>query len=350
MNITFVVIKNAQIRDLTTQRLMNSTRIRALLIQQKNQLKRVFGGVPISSATIFLTKLQNVVEDNTRLLTLVGLVGFFITVTYVIAAVKVCRDHYYKKLAKRRSVIRAVSENNVPDYGSCEETPRQKLQASSRTQNQINPSEMLDLDVSIPVPSPSSIDDRSIQRMFECDPSQLPSEQPLWSRNVSLEEPIAETNKQLNTKQRQNSKNKFPTDETNKELLVNQPQLQLNNVDDAMEISEYDNQNNKTAEYRDKFCEKITAEPRVIRSKTAHEIGNWSSDSEDDQNDVYYRLSEVEDDETKLEGYNKNETDSDSDEPRKVNHESSLDNTHSYQRLEESPTPVSRISESTTMI
>lgn len=91
MNITFVVAKDAHLRELTAKRIMNSTRIRALLIQRKNDLKNAFSGVTMNSSTISLTKLQNKIEDNTRLLTLVGLVGFFFTVTYIIAAVKVCR-------------------------------------------------------------------------------------------------------------------------------------------------------------------------------------------------------------------------------------------------------------------
>ncbi|VDD92810.1 unnamed protein product [Enterobius vermicularis] len=217
---------------------------------------------------------------------------------------------------------------------------------------QSNSPGMLDLAVHIAESSPSPVDERSIQRMFECDPSQLPAEQPQWSRNSSLDNSPPRTNNEPDDKYKQNPGPKASVEEykaTGTETAnteeKNQPQKSERITGEQEEIH-----NNKYKPTED-FQSKMLTEPRVIRSKTAHEIGNWSSESEDEQNDVYYRLSEADDDESRQTDNPKVTKNSDDEEDiEKIEPDSSFETSHLYQRLEESPTPSPNNPESTTLV
>uniref|UniRef100_A0A158Q7P8 Uncharacterized protein n=1 Tax=Elaeophora elaphi TaxID=1147741 RepID=A0A158Q7P8_9BILA len=188
--ISFVVTKSQRRSTLSTTTILDSTKVKYVLSAQLAALSRILGGVRIEHVEMAIMEKhrrnsdsETLQQDNFGLLLILSIVATFLTITYTIAAVRVCRDCY----AKRRAKKNANKLNNVfetPNYGTCTEPKQNEIRRNyeirSSVQTKIpegndrrnsNPGEI------------AVIDAYQMRRMFQCDPSQLPAEVPQSPQN-----------------------------------------------------------------------------------------------------------------------------------------------------------------------
>ncbi|VDN40642.1 unnamed protein product [Gongylonema pulchrum] len=89
----FVVTKSQRRSMLGDQTIMDSTKVKYILSAQLASLSRVLGGVRIERVETAMLRREGIgaSRDNTRLIIILSIVAIFLSVTYIIAAVRVCR-------------------------------------------------------------------------------------------------------------------------------------------------------------------------------------------------------------------------------------------------------------------
>ncbi|VDM96233.1 unnamed protein product [Thelazia callipaeda] len=194
--IGFVVTKSQRLSLLNTETILDSIKVKYILSAQLAALSRILGGVRIERIeTVLMTKYQeNYNEngedsqgDNLRLLIILFIVVAFLVITYIVAAIRVCRDYCVKRKAnKNDNKLRNASE--VPNYGTCISTNKTDAEMDHSEPEKIAlttriPQENLQSDKD--VENMVVLDPHRMRRMFECDPSQLPAEERLSSSETS---------------------------------------------------------------------------------------------------------------------------------------------------------------------
>ncbi|VBB27880.1 unnamed protein product [Acanthocheilonema viteae] len=254
--IGFVITKSQRRSTLSTMTILDSTKVKYVLTAQLAALSRILGGVRIEYVEIAIMEKyrdnnnsETIQRDNFGLLLILSITATFLTITYTIAAVRVCRDCYAKRQAKKN----ARKLNNafeMPNYGTCIELKQNEVSRSYEThnavkagndRNNLNPEEMAVMDA------------YQMRRMFQCDPSQLPAEVPL-SPETSTDLLARDASKSLNepkktkptvyqSRNMEEKKNSALSDKINKmsqekENIIEVPQKNANILAKNEEITE----------------------------------------------------------------------------------------------------------------
>uniref|UniRef100_A0A915PZN2 Uncharacterized protein n=1 Tax=Setaria digitata TaxID=48799 RepID=A0A915PZN2_9BILA len=179
--IGFVITKSQRRSTLSPTTILDSTKVKYVLSAQLAALSRVLGGVRIEQVeTAIMTKYRDgnsaeaTQQDNLGLLIILSVVATFLTITYAVAAVRVCRGCYAKRQAKKNtSKLNKASEKR--NYGTCTGPYQNEVCMNYETRNIIKNQE------NNPTNSSSQgtgvMDIYQMRRMFQCDPSQLPAEE-----------------------------------------------------------------------------------------------------------------------------------------------------------------------------
>uniref|UniRef100_A0AAF5PPP2 Uncharacterized protein n=1 Tax=Wuchereria bancrofti TaxID=6293 RepID=A0AAF5PPP2_WUCBA len=242
--IGFVITKSQRRSTLSTMTILDSTKVKYVLSAQLAALSRILGGVRIEQVEIVtMEKYRNnsssesIQRHNFGLLLILSIVATFLTMTYTIAAVRVCRDCYAKRQAKKN----ASNLNNAfetPNYGTCTQQKQNEMSGNyeihstmkMRAPEENGPNNSNQGEIAV-------FTNYQMKRMFQCDPSQLPGEEvpplPQTSNDLfiifaskSLIDPKSQTcspqskhvvHQSLKTEQKKNSPLSYKSDETSQE-------------------------------------------------------------------------------------------------------------------------------------
>ncbi|VDK70279.1 unnamed protein product [Litomosoides sigmodontis] len=179
--IGFVVTKSQRRSTLSTMRILDSDKVKYVLSKQLAALSRILGGVRIEHVEVVTMEKYRgsnnrgtIKLDNFGLLIILSSASTFLIITYTIAAVRVCRDCYAKKQAKKNG-NKLNNAFEMPNYGACVE--QNEISKSYDIHSTVKTSALEGTDQNnstrgeIPV-----MDAYQMRRMFQCDPSQLPAE------------------------------------------------------------------------------------------------------------------------------------------------------------------------------
>jgi hypothetical protein len=368
----FVVTKDSHVQTpLSQDVLMEPTKIKYILSAQIGPLSRVLGGVHIHELQLDeVHRLAPLDNDNTKMVNLVILVLTLLAIIYIIAIYRCLKQTVAKRRLKRR---REKEQKYGPSYGTCTEklltdyertNGKPRLASIPSHESIVSASGRKLTKTSEIVRTPTlktptydddrpSLDARSFNRMFACDPSQLPAEyhrqsaeqqQDDDSVNILMPSPPSSAKSMLPTKEDPIMPSVIlvssgtpdfiaPQPVPKIEMLVDSPEPFSSNQQESTHASvaaslletnptfnPYERplsrrgSRNSTPEEGEEYveddredtppplgdeaiiAEKLenlpNADAPVARSHTAHKFGHWSSD-EDSENEVYQRLSEV---------------------------------------------------------
>jgi large-conductance mechanosensitive channel len=362
----FVITKDLHVQTLSQDSLMEPNKIKYILSAQIGPLSRVLGGVHIHELQLDeVHRLATLDNDNSKMRTLLIIVGFILFIIYAIAVYKCVKQTRKKKRTKRR---REKEQKYGPSYGACTEKlltdyertngkpkltsipSRESISSVGRRLAKTSDARTPTLKTPTYDDDRPSLDARSFNRMFACDPSQLPAEyhrqlaeQDDDSVNILMPSPPSSARSMVPTKEEPTMPSVIlvssgtpdfiaaPT-VPKSEMLVDSPepftnQQEASNAAAAASLLETNvgfnpyerplsrrGSRNSTPEEGEEYAEEDREdtppplgdeasiveklenlpknEPPVARSHTAHKFGHWSSDSES-ENEVYQRLSEV---------------------------------------------------------
>ncbi|KHN79627.1 hypothetical protein Tcan_10727 [Toxocara canis] len=376
--IGFVVTKANNVGSLNELMVVDAFKVKSILSAQLAPLSRVLGGIRIERVEVVPMRRTPDVQqtDNTKLLIVLAITGLFLLVTYTIATIKVCRECHERKRTKKNEATPA-GNHNLPDYGSCGPAGSKRTDDDvKRRRSNKDGSEPQAKVIGVQEnrsepPQHNVIDERRFHLLFQCDPSQLPDEQLSFPRTPSIQEiqpidvqpqpqfqnpsiPEQSSNQQLQTAAPEQPKQ----NPVAPSLAVIEPAssdpsaelyLQTERNDAIREEDElperpvsrrgsYSRSDmlDKTISPPPPLASELMAESQVIRSRTAHELGHWSSESDEEgQSEGYHKLSEPEDDEHEPEMKKRLSTE-DSEKETNENFENFEENTNVYERLDES--------------
>ncbi|KAM3723549.1 ATP-dependent RNA helicase [Dirofilaria immitis] len=184
--IGFVITKSQRRSVLSTMTILDSTKVKYVLSAQLAALSRILGGVRIEQVEMVIMKKyrdtdsgETTQRDNLGLLVILSITAAFLTTTYTVAAIRVCRSCYAKRQAKKRaSKLNKTSE--TPNYGTCIQPKQNEMHRNyeihstikTKTFERNNPNNLNSGEIAV-------MDLHQMRRMFQCDPSQLPAEEAL---------------------------------------------------------------------------------------------------------------------------------------------------------------------------
>ncbi|KAK6101680.1 hypothetical protein QQG55_5500 [Brugia pahangi] len=182
--IGFVITKSQRRSTLSTMTILDSIKVKYVLSAQLAALSRILGGVRIEQVEIVtMEKYRNnnssesIQRHNFGLLLILSIVATFLTMTYTIAAVRVCRDCYAKRQAKKNASNLNIAFE-TPNYGTCTQQKQNEMSGNyeihstmkMRTSEENDPNNSNQGEVAV-------FTNYQMKRMFQCDPSQLPGEE-----------------------------------------------------------------------------------------------------------------------------------------------------------------------------
>ncbi|EJD76292.1 hypothetical protein LOAG_16724 [Loa loa] len=182
--IDFVITKSQRRNTLSIMTILDPAKVKYILSSQLAALSRILGGVRIEQVKIAIMEKyresndgKSIQRNNFGLLLILSVVATFLTITYTIAAVRVCRDCYAKRQAKKN----ASKLNNafeMPNYGTCIQPKQNEMDGSYEVHSTIKTRTSKENDQNNPNPGEVTVMDAyQMRRMFQCDPSQLPAEE-----------------------------------------------------------------------------------------------------------------------------------------------------------------------------
>ncbi|KAK5969598.1 hypothetical protein GCK32_008161 [Trichostrongylus colubriformis] len=197
--ILFAITKSENVGSLNEQMIIDPVKVKYILGSQAGPLARILGGIKLDSVRVSRIRrhLKASDTDNTRLITIISVVGAFFAICYIIGAIRLCRD------ARRRKRERKAKEDPnglgnatlVPNYGSCQRKSSKNggvLKMTGCERNAI-PSNYKEIDECVDnyhPDEPHVLTERQARFMFMCDPSQLPREPTFDSQTAVDVEPI----------------------------------------------------------------------------------------------------------------------------------------------------------------
>ncbi|VDP13403.1 unnamed protein product [Onchocerca flexuosa] len=179
--ISFVITKSQRRTTLNTMTILDSTKVKYVLSAQLAALSRILGGLRIDQVEIAVMEkhrntdgAESTQQDNLNLLIILSITAAFLTITYTIAAIRVCRSCFAKRQAKMKAnKLNKTSE--TPNYGTCMQNEMHKNCEIRNTIKTVIPkrNDTNNLNSGETV----IMDEHQMRRMFQCDPSQLPAEE-----------------------------------------------------------------------------------------------------------------------------------------------------------------------------
>uniref|UniRef100_A0A8R1Y1Z0 Uncharacterized protein n=1 Tax=Onchocerca volvulus TaxID=6282 RepID=A0A8R1Y1Z0_ONCVO len=179
--ISFVITKSQRRSTLNTMTILDSTKVKYILSAQLAALSRILGGLRIEQVDIAIMKkyrntdgTESTQPDNLGLLIILSITAAFLTITYTIAAIRVCRSCYAKRQAKMKS-NKLNKTSDTPNYGTCMQNEMHKNCEILNTVKTVIPKRN---DANNLYSGETVVmDEHQMRRMFQCDPSQLPAEE-----------------------------------------------------------------------------------------------------------------------------------------------------------------------------
>ncbi|VDL79295.1 unnamed protein product [Nippostrongylus brasiliensis] len=196
--ILFAITKSENVGSLNEQMVIDPVKVKYILGSQAGPLARILGGIKLDSVRVSRIRrhLKTSDADNTKLITIISIVGGFFAICYIIGAIRLCRD------ARRRKRERKAAEDanglanatTVPNYGSCQRkyskngavlklVDKEKLPPPATQTNYKEIDECVDNYIR---DEPRVLTEREARFMFMCDPSQLPRE-PTFDSSIALD-------------------------------------------------------------------------------------------------------------------------------------------------------------------
>lgn len=191
----FVLTKNDRNNGVINEdTIIDPVKIKYIIASQVGPLSRVLGGIKIDSVRTakmkrndgtfgsisFSTPEQRIDngKGNTKLIKIVGIVGSFFLITYIIAIVQCVRWCVNKRKTSREAKLAEASlvAADAKNYGTCEIKQRKP----SRNGHMVHSEERTPLTYAaideVPDDNSQSLSQRQMRNWFKCDASQLPRE------------------------------------------------------------------------------------------------------------------------------------------------------------------------------
>ncbi|VDO72046.1 unnamed protein product [Heligmosomoides polygyrus] len=198
--ILFAITKSENVGSLNEQMIIDPVKVKYILGSQAGPLARILGGIKLDSVRVSRIRrhLKPAETDNTRLITIISVVGGFFAICYIIGAIRLCRDAQRRK--RERKAAAAADDANglanataVPNYGSCQRKSSKNGAAVARASGvgtTIPNTNYKEIDECVDNyrrdDVPHVLSERQARFMFMCDPSQLPRE-PTFDSSVALD-------------------------------------------------------------------------------------------------------------------------------------------------------------------
>ncbi|KAJ1375052.1 hypothetical protein KIN20_038278 [Parelaphostrongylus tenuis] len=196
--VLFAITKSEDVESLNEQMIIDPVKVKYILGSQAGPLARILGGIKLDSVRVsrIHRHLKPSDTDNTRLITIISIVGTFFIICYIIGAIRLCRDARRRKRERKaeenKNGLTNATSNPVPNYGSCQRKPS-KNGAVLKVMNPLKEStpkkyqEIEDCVDRCKNEEPHVLTERQARLMFMCDPSQLPRE-PTFDFQLGLED------------------------------------------------------------------------------------------------------------------------------------------------------------------
>ncbi|ETN80972.1 hypothetical protein NECAME_08821 [Necator americanus] len=183
--ILFAITKSENVLSLSEHMIIDPVKVKYILGSQAGPLARILGGIKLDSVRVSRIRrhLKPSDTDNTKLITIISIIGGFFVICYIIGAIRLCRD------ARRRRRERKIADdaanglatvNFVPNYGSCQRKPSKNGEVlKDVTVKDVAHTNYQEINESLDNhqnDEPHVLTERQARFMFMCDPSQLPRE------------------------------------------------------------------------------------------------------------------------------------------------------------------------------
>nr|CDJ93630.1 Hypothetical protein CBG13202 [Haemonchus contortus] len=91
--ILFAITKSENVGSLNEQMIIDPVKVKYILGSQAGPLARILGGIKLDSVRVSRIRrhLKPSETDNTRLITIISIVGAFFVICYIIGAIRLCR-------------------------------------------------------------------------------------------------------------------------------------------------------------------------------------------------------------------------------------------------------------------
>ncbi|KAK6012232.1 hypothetical protein OSTOST_22623, partial [Ostertagia ostertagi] len=91
--ILFAITKSENVGSLNEQMIIDPVKVKYILGSQAGPLARILGGIKLDSVRVSRIRrhLKASDTDNTRLITIISIVGAFFAICYIIGAIRLCR-------------------------------------------------------------------------------------------------------------------------------------------------------------------------------------------------------------------------------------------------------------------
>ncbi|XGW16364.1 hypothetical protein V3C99_001658 [Haemonchus contortus] len=192
--ILFAITKSENVGSLNEQMIIDPVKVKYILGSQAGPLARILGGIKLDSVRVSRIRrhLKPSETDNTRLITIISIVGAFFVICYIIGAIRLCRDARRRKRERKTNndPDGLTNANTVPNYGSCQRKSSKNGAVLKMTGCEKNtfPTNYNQIDECVDnynQEEPHILTERQARFMFMCDPSQLPRE-PTFDSQAAL--------------------------------------------------------------------------------------------------------------------------------------------------------------------
>ncbi|VDM57793.1 unnamed protein product [Angiostrongylus costaricensis] len=185
--VLFAITKSENVGSLNEQMIIDPVKVKYILGSQAGPLARILGGIKLDSVRV--SRIQRHLElsdaDNTKLITIISVVGAFFVICYIIGAIRLYRDARQRKRERKANEningLTTATSSSVPNYGSCQRKPSRngavlKMMNPLKEATPTKHEEIDDCIDNCQPEEPRVLTERQARLMFMCDPSQLPRE------------------------------------------------------------------------------------------------------------------------------------------------------------------------------